>query len=285
MPPTATTPTGTRPIATDELKPNAFSLSVYGDASGEIHDLVESIRVHGILVPLVVTPEASGWEVLSGHRRLACARALGLREVPCAVRTLRSRAARQRAVLEYNRQRRKTFSQLMREADALESWHEAEARRRRTANLRQFRARRSIVGIPTIGAAGPTRPSPGSWGLAARTSTARRAPSGESRRRGTPAPEQPGPARRRDQDHPRGLQRPEAPRPVRRRLPPHPLRRLAVQARPRLRRPPPRLDPPGHRRPPAPLLHEPWRPGRRSHGRGRDHARRLHVHGTPLPHV
>ncbi|MBV8611731.1 MAG: ParB N-terminal domain-containing protein [Singulisphaera sp.] len=140
MPPTATTHTGTRPIATDELKPNAFSLSVYGDSSGEIHDLVESIRVHGILVPLVVTPEASGWEVLSGHRRLACARALGLREVPCAVRTLRSRAARQRAVLEYNRQRRKTFSQLMREADALESWHAAEARRRRSANLRQFRA-------------------------------------------------------------------------------------------------------------------------------------------------
>ncbi|MBV8077000.1 MAG: ParB N-terminal domain-containing protein, partial [Planctomycetaceae bacterium] len=140
MPPTATTHTGTRPIATDELKPNAFSLSVYGDSSGEIRDLVESIRVHGILVPLVVTPEASGWEVLSGHRRLACARALGLHEVPCAVRTLRSRAARQRAVLEYNRQRRKTFSQLMREADALESWHAAEARRRRSANLRQFRA-------------------------------------------------------------------------------------------------------------------------------------------------
>ena len=73
MPPTATMHTGTRPIATDELKPNAFSLSVYGDSSGVIHDLVESIRVHGILVPLVVTPEASGWEVLSGHRRLACA--------------------------------------------------------------------------------------------------------------------------------------------------------------------------------------------------------------------
>jgi hypothetical protein len=54
------------------------------------------------------------------------------------VRTLRSEAARQFAVLEYNRQRRKTFSQSMREADALESLYASEGRRRRTANLRQF---------------------------------------------------------------------------------------------------------------------------------------------------
>ncbi len=139
MPSTTTDPTGARPIATDELKSNPFSLSIYGDPAGEIDDLVESIRAHGILVPLVVAPEKSGWEVLSGHRRLACAERLGLRDVPCVVRTLRSRVARQRAILEYNCQRRKTFSQLMREADALESWLVAAARRRRAANLRQFR--------------------------------------------------------------------------------------------------------------------------------------------------
>ncbi len=93
---------------------------------------------HGVLVPLVVCASRSGWEVLSGHRRLACARALGLTEVPCAVRNLRGRAARRLAVLEYNRQRRKTFSQLMREADALETLHSDAALRRRHANLRQF---------------------------------------------------------------------------------------------------------------------------------------------------
>ena len=78
---------------------------------------------HGVLVPLVVVAEADTavYELVSGHRRLACARALGLTEVPCEVRALGSRTARQRAVLEYNRQRRKTFSQMMREADALEA--------------------------------------------------------------------------------------------------------------------------------------------------------------------
>jgi ParB family transcriptional regulator, chromosome partitioning protein len=127
-----------RPIAISELISNPFSISIYGDSEAEIGDLVESVRAHGVLVPLVVCPHRSGWEVVSGHRRLASARAVGLTEVPCAVRSIRSHAARRRAVLEYNRQRRKTFSQMMREADALEALHVAEARQRRQANLRQF---------------------------------------------------------------------------------------------------------------------------------------------------
>jgi ParB-like chromosome segregation protein Spo0J len=125
-------------IALGDLRSNPFSLSLYGDPDAEIDDLVESVRVQGILVPLVVAPEGPAWEVISGHRRLACARRLGFSDVPCEVRPLRARAERRLAVLEYNRQRRKTFSQLMREADALESLEAAAARGRRLANLRQF---------------------------------------------------------------------------------------------------------------------------------------------------
>ena len=128
----------TCPIALGDLKPNRFSVSLYGDPSGEIDDLLESVREHGILVPLVVVRDGDGWELLSGHRRLACAQALGLAEVPCEVREIRPGAARRRAVLEYNRQRRKTFSQMMREADALEELHAQTARQRRFSNLRQF---------------------------------------------------------------------------------------------------------------------------------------------------
>lgn len=125
-------------IATSEIVPNSFSTSIYGDPSAEIDDLVESIRVHGILVPLVVCRGDSGWALLSGHRRLACAWTLGLPELPCQIREFGTKEARNRAVLEYNRQRRKTFSQLMREADALEALYAVEAGRRRRANLRQF---------------------------------------------------------------------------------------------------------------------------------------------------
>ena len=123
------------------LRASPFSLSLYGDPAKEVDDLKESIRAHGILVPLVVAPGTSqgGWEVISGHRRLACALALDLDEVPCQVRSLRTETARRQAILEYNRQRRKSFTQLMREADALEDLWRADARSRRLANLRQGR--------------------------------------------------------------------------------------------------------------------------------------------------
>ena len=53
------------------------------------------------LLPLVVAagPEAETWQVVSGHRRLACAMALGLTSVPCEVRTFPSDTSRHLAVL------------------------------------------------------------------------------------------------------------------------------------------------------------------------------------------
>ncbi len=124
-------------IATQNIHPNPFSLSIYGEPEVEIGDLVASIQAHGVLVPLVVTPSGIGWEVISGHRRLACARLLDLPELPCEVRSIETEDDRRRAVLEYNRQRRKTFSQLMREADALEAMLAEKARGRSHDNLRR----------------------------------------------------------------------------------------------------------------------------------------------------
>src|SRR4051812_16240900 len=130
---------GTRPIAPGDLDASSINIEIYGDPSAEIGGLEESIREHGILVPLVVEPglEAGRWAILSGHRRWACALALGLAEVPCEVRPRLSEAARRCAILEYNRQRHKTFSQLMREADVLEELWASRARKRRLANLRR----------------------------------------------------------------------------------------------------------------------------------------------------
>jgi hypothetical protein len=126
-------------IAPKRLTPSRFSLSIYGDAATQIDDLLPSIREHGILVSLIVASNAGGrsWEVISGHRRLACALALDLLEVPCEVCILPPGKPRQRAILEYNRHRRKTFSHLMRESDALQEFWEAEAKERRLSNLRK----------------------------------------------------------------------------------------------------------------------------------------------------
>ena len=57
--------------------------------AAQVEDLTESIREHGIEVPLVAAPAADSdtdFVVLGGHRRLAAAIAVGLTEVPVQVR-------------------------------------------------------------------------------------------------------------------------------------------------------------------------------------------------------
>ena len=64
--------------------------------------LVESVRRHGILQPLLVAPagEGEGFRVVAGHRRLAAAAAVGLMEVPAIVREPRDGEAPALAVIE-----------------------------------------------------------------------------------------------------------------------------------------------------------------------------------------
>ena len=150
-----------RYLETRQLQLNPFSAQIYGDPPTPIDDLRESIRRQGILVPLVITPSltAGSWEVISGHRRLACAVELGLGDIPCEVRHFPDKDACHLAVLEYNCQRRKHFSHLMREADALEQlwkrrrraggWQTSTISRKRGEQRPRLTPSQG-VGIPTI---------------------------------------------------------------------------------------------------------------------------------------
>jgi len=51
-----------------------------------MEELLESIRVHGLLVPVVVVPEGERFRLVCGRRRVLCARALGMPLVPAVVR-------------------------------------------------------------------------------------------------------------------------------------------------------------------------------------------------------
>lgn len=51
-----------------------------------LDELVQSIREHGIIQPLIVTKATNGYELIAGERRLRAARQLGLREVPIVCR-------------------------------------------------------------------------------------------------------------------------------------------------------------------------------------------------------
>jgi N6-adenosine-specific RNA methylase IME4 len=90
---------------------------IYGDVEPD-DGLLESIRTNGILEPIVATPDGV---ILSGHRRWRAALGLGLSDVP--IRTLKpeSELDEQEMLLEFNRQREKTFTQKMREAEKLKA--------------------------------------------------------------------------------------------------------------------------------------------------------------------
>jgi ParB/RepB/Spo0J family partition protein len=67
---------------------------------GALGELAESIRVHGILQPLLIRPTDSGLELVAGARRLRAAKLVGMRTVPVIVQELDDRAALEVQYLE-----------------------------------------------------------------------------------------------------------------------------------------------------------------------------------------
>jgi ParB/RepB/Spo0J family partition protein len=53
---------------------------------GKLRELADSIREHGILQPILVTPVGDRFEVIAGNRRLQAAHMLGLERIPAVVR-------------------------------------------------------------------------------------------------------------------------------------------------------------------------------------------------------
>jgi hypothetical protein len=100
------------------LKPSPENDSLYRPIDMESPDmqaLVQSIRQHGLKEPLVATTD--GW-ILSGHRRHAAAKAIGLKGVPCRFEQFRRTDDPERFLVllrEYNRQREKTLAEKLRE--------------------------------------------------------------------------------------------------------------------------------------------------------------------------
>jgi ParB family transcriptional regulator, chromosome partitioning protein len=65
-----------------------------------ILELSESIRVNGILQPLLVRRDGDGYAIVAGERRWRAAQRAGLREVPCIVRDVSEPEAFELALIE-----------------------------------------------------------------------------------------------------------------------------------------------------------------------------------------
>ncbi len=68
--------------------------------AADLEDLIQSVKEHGILQPLVVTRQGSAYELVAGERRLRAAKALGLKTVPAIVRDATEQQKLELAIIE-----------------------------------------------------------------------------------------------------------------------------------------------------------------------------------------
>lgn len=106
-------------IAVERLTPHPLSREIYGDpfTSANFNDLVSSIRLHGVLEPVIVTPELV---ILSVHRRVAAAVTAGLLAVPARSVEGLNEQAQAELIVVLNQHRKRLTSIMVREALTLE---------------------------------------------------------------------------------------------------------------------------------------------------------------------
>lgn len=114
-------------ISVDELQANP--LQPRGVITPEsISDLVESIKEHGVLEPLVVAHTPAGYQIIVGERRWRASRLAGKKTVPCIVKETTPRGMLELALVENVQredlnpiERAKAFQRLVAEFNLLKS--------------------------------------------------------------------------------------------------------------------------------------------------------------------
>ncbi len=86
-------------LAINYLQPNPFQPRDKVKKE-DIEDLVESIRIHGILEPLVVAETPAGYQIIAGERRWRAAKVVGLDEVPVYIKKTSPQGMLEMAIVE-----------------------------------------------------------------------------------------------------------------------------------------------------------------------------------------
>jgi len=108
-------------IPIDHLQPNP--LQPRGSINPDtVRDLVDSIKQHGILEPLVIAQTPAGLQIIAGERRWRAARIAGLVEVPAVIKQTTPQGMLEMAIIENVQrtdlnplERAKAFERLMAE--------------------------------------------------------------------------------------------------------------------------------------------------------------------------
>jgi ParB family chromosome partitioning protein len=81
-------------IPIKEIRPSKFGIrSRFYEKSEQIMELENSIRLHGLLQPVLVRPDGYGFEIVAGHRRYQACKALRFRYITCRIVELNDREA------------------------------------------------------------------------------------------------------------------------------------------------------------------------------------------------
>lgn len=89
----------TQNVLIEDIKPNPNQPRKTFDSS-LLDELAGSIKQHGVLQPVVVIRDESGFILIAGERRWRAARQAGLKEIPAIVRTLDDQAQLEVALIE-----------------------------------------------------------------------------------------------------------------------------------------------------------------------------------------
>lgn len=89
---------------------------------GSLTDLMDSIKEHGILEPLVIAHTPAGYQIIAGERRWRAAKALGIKTVPVVIKETTPKGMLEMAIVENVQrsdlnpvERAKAFDRLMSE--------------------------------------------------------------------------------------------------------------------------------------------------------------------------
>lgn len=93
------TQTNIQSLLLSHLQPNPLQPRGSMD-DAEVQELADSIKIHGILEPLVVAHTPAGFQIIAGERRWKAAQLAGLVEVPCIVKETSPKGMLEMAIIE-----------------------------------------------------------------------------------------------------------------------------------------------------------------------------------------
>jgi len=86
-------------ISIHDISPNPYQARTVWDQQ-EFEELAESIKVNGVLQPIIVRPAAHGFELIAGERRFRAAKLASLSTVPALVRSATDQQLLELALIE-----------------------------------------------------------------------------------------------------------------------------------------------------------------------------------------